>query len=234
MALDHHPDMSFADQLAAVQDWWRDAGVDHAFVDEPLAMLAEPEVEAPPPARVRPVAAVVETAPAAPLIAVQDLPADLAAFREWWCSPASPLPGPPAPRIAPRGEVGAKLMLIAPMPEQEDSESLLTGPQGRMLRNMLAALGLSEDDAYFATALPAAMQMPDWNGLAASGLGAVIAHHIALAQPERVLLMGSPLADMLGQTSQPLLATFAPDQLLAHPRQRARLWPRLLDWMPAQ
>jgi len=233
MALEHHPDLSFADQLAAVQDWWRDAGVDHAFVDEPLAMLAEPEVAAPPPARVRPVAPVVEAAPAAPLFTAHDLPADLAAFREWWCDPASPLPGPPAPRVAPRGEVGAKLMLIAPMPEQDDSESLLSGPQGRMLLNMLRALGISEADAYFATALPAAMQMPDWDGLAATGLGTVIAHHIALAQPQRVLVLGSPLAAMLGEIAQPTLATFAPDQLLAHPRQRARLWPRLLDWMPA-
>ena len=234
MSLDHQPDMSFADQLAAVQDWWRDAGVDHAFVDEPLAMLREPEVAAPPPARAKPPKPVAEAAPAAPLFTAHALPADLAGFREWWCDPASPLPGPPAPRIPPRGGVGAKLMLIAPMPEQQDSDSLFSGPQGRLLHNMLAALGLSEGDAYFAAALPAAMQMPDWDGLAASGLGTVIAHHITLAQPERVLLLGSPLAAMLGEIAPPTLATFAPDQLLAHPRQSARLWPRLLDWMPQQ
>lgn len=234
MALDHPSDMSLADQLAAVEGWWRDAGVDSVFEDEPQAMLREPEVEAPPPVRAKVVVAEVAQTPAAPLIDAQDLPQDLSAFREWWCNPASPLPGPPAPRIAPRGEVGAKVMLIAPMPEADDSAELFAGPQGRMLRNMLSALGLSEGEAYFATALPAAMQMPDWDGLTATGLGPVIAHHIALARPQQVLLLGSPLAPMLGQIAPPLLAALAPDQLLAHPRQRARLWARLLDWMPAE
>lgn len=232
MALDHHPDMSLAEQLYAVQGWWRDAGVDCAFVDEPQTMLREPEVAAPPPARAKAQAAEVVAAPAAPLIAAKDLPQDLAAFRQWWCDPASPLPGPPAPRIAPMGEPGARLMLLALMPEAGDSAELFSGPQGRMLRNMLAALGLSEGEAYFATALPSAMQMPDWDGLAASGLGTVIAHHIALAMPERVLLLGNPLAPLLGELAIPTLTAYAPDQLLAHPRQRARLWPRLLDWMP--
>ena len=234
MSLDHQPDMSFADQLAAVQDWWRDAGVDYAFVDEPLAMLREPEVAAPPPARVKPPKPVAEEAPAAPLFTAQALPADLAAFREWWCDPASPVPGPPSPRIAPIGEAGAKLMLIALMPETGDTAELFAGPQGRMLRAMLGALGIGEEQAYFATALPAAMEMPDWDGLTASGLGAIIAHHITLARPERVLLLGNPLASMVGQSDTPTLATFAPDQLLAHPRQRARLWARLLDWMPPE
>jgi DNA polymerase len=125
-------------------------------------------------------------------------------------------------------------MLIALMPEAVDSTDLFSGPEGRLLRNMLAALGVGEQQAYFATALPAAMQMPDWEGLAASGLGAVLSHHVSLARPERVMLLGNPLAPMLGEIAPPLLAALAPDQLLAHPRQRSRLWARLLDWMPAQ
>ena len=232
MALDHPSDMSLAQQLAAVQEWWLDAGVDCAFVDEPQAMLREPEAAAPPRARVKVVVAEEVAAAPAELIPAQDLPADLAAFREWWCDPASPLPGPPAPRIAPIGEPGAKLMLIAPMPERDDTARLFDGPQGRMLRNMLGALGIGEDETYFATALPAAMSMPGWEGLAATGLGAITAHHITLARPERVLLLGNPLAPLVSGNDIPTLATFAPDQLLAHARQRARLWSRLLDWMP--
>ncbi len=234
MVLDHPSDMSLAQQLAAVQEWWLDAGVDCAFVDEPQAMLREPEAAAPPRARVKVAAVEVEAAVPAPLVAAQDLPADLGAFREWWCDSASPVPGPAAPRIAPIGDAGAKLMLIALMPEAGDTAELFAGPQGRMLRAMLGALGIGEGQAYFATALPAAMDMPDWDGLTATGLGGIITHHITLARPERVLLLGNPLVPMVGQSDTPTLATFAPDQLLAHARQRARLWSRLLDWMPPE
>jgi len=234
MALDHPSDMSLSDQLAAVQGWWCDAGVDFAFVDEPQAMLREPKPDAPKPARAKVPVAEQEAAPAAPMIDISGLPQDLAAFRQWWCDPASPLPAPPGSRPAPVGEAGARLMLIVPMPETGDSAELLSGPQGQMVRNLLAALGVSEAEAYLATALPTAMEMPDWDGLGASGLGAIIAHHIALARPQRVLLLGSPLAALIGPGEIPMLPAYAPDQLLAHPRQRARLWARLLDWMPPE
>ena len=91
MALDHPSDMSLAQQLAAVQEWWLDAGVDCAFVDEPQAMLREPEAAAPVRSRVKVVVAEEVVAAPAELIPAQDLPADLAAFREWWCDPASPI-----------------------------------------------------------------------------------------------------------------------------------------------
>ena len=124
-------------------------------------------------------------------------------------------------------------MIIAPMPETGDGPDLFTGPGGIMIRNMLAALELDQDAAYFATALPSLITAPDWDGLAAAGLGAVLAHHISLAQPRRVLLLGSTLARILPQEpAVPVLSAFAPEQLLAHPRQRARLWKRLLEWMP--
>ena len=69
MALDHPSDMSLAQQLAAVQDWWLDAGVDCAFVDEPQAMLREPEVAAPPRSRTKVIAVEAEAIAPAPLVA---------------------------------------------------------------------------------------------------------------------------------------------------------------------
>lgn len=234
MALDLPSDLSLADQIAAVQGWWRDAGVDCAFADEPVRWLKEPEPEQAEPQRQRaaPVAAPAPAALTAPSITAADLPGDLAAFRQWWCDPASPLPCPPAPRLAPLGEPGARLMLLAPMPEDGDTGQVLSGPQGRLLRAILAALEVAEDEAYFATALPAAMAMPDWDGLRAEGLDVVTRHHIALARPQRLLVLGRPLAPLVEHAELPCLATYAPDQLLANARLRAGLWQRLLDWMP--
>ncbi len=232
MALHQHPDLSLAQQLAAAQDWWRVAGVDCAFVDEPQAMLRAEVAEVAAPAR-KAMPVVEETAPpVAPALNAADLPQTLAAFADWWCDPASPLPQVSGLRVPPRGEAAARLMIVVPMPEAGDVE-LLSDIQGRMIGNMLKALGIAPDAAYFASALPAPMAVPDWEGLAAGGLGTVLAHHIALARPDRVLLLGSPLAKLLvEEPAMPMLAAFAPDQLLAHPRQRARLWGRLLDWMP--
>jgi len=233
MTMHHHPDLSLAQQYAAARAWWHDAGVDLLFEDEPQAMLREPEAEAPKPVRAALPVAEVVAAPAPPVFAAANLPQTLADFAEWWCDPATPLPGTGAPRIAPRGKAGAKLMVLAPMPEAGDSAELFSGSQGRMLSAMLKALEVDPASAYFAAALPSPMTTPDWDGFAASGLGTVLAHHIALARPERVLLLGSPLARMLpGEPAIPTLASYAPDQLIDHPRQRARLWHRLLEWMP--
>ena len=235
-------DLTLAEQLAATQDWWREAGVDCVFVDEPQALL-KPAVDEAAAAPESAAQAIEAPAPPPPLLAL-DLPGDLAAFGEWWVDPASPLPGPPLGRIGPRGAVEAPLMVLVPMPEGEDRDSLLSGAQGRLVRNMLRALGLGEDEAYIATALPATMALPDWEALAASGLGAVVRHHVALARPKRLLLLGNGLPVLLGldgpqrtaipteQGDMPVLTAFAPDQLLGHPRQMARLWQRLLDWMP--
>lgn len=236
---ENRPDMSLAEQYGAALEWWRDAGVDCDFSDEAEAWLKEAEE---PAAKEMAAPKKKAEAPPAPSISATDLPQDLSAFREWWVSPESRLPAGPGQRIAPRGEAGAKLLFLVPMPEMDDRDALLGGPQGIMLANICKALGIAPDVAYFASAIPAHMAMPDWDALGADGLGAAVHHHIALARPERVLLFGSKLPALLGHDPAappegftqvgdiPALATFAPERLLDHPRQRSRLWQRLLEW----
>lgn len=246
--MNNHHQMSLAEQLAATQDWWRAAGVDFDYLDEPKPWLkAADEVEE-TAARPADVARVEELAePPPPQIAITDLPQDLASFTSWWNDPGSPIPGAANHRIAPRGEAGAKLMVIVGAPEPGDSDALLQGPQGQLVANILRALGLTFDHAYIAGALPSSMAEPDWSDLNRRGLGTILGHHIALARPERVLVFGNSLPLLLGHHADappegltqfetpagklPVLTTFAPDRLLGHARQRARLWHRLLDWM---
>lgn len=239
LGIDNSQGGTFAGQLAAVNAWWADAGVDHLFLDEPQALLREAA-----PAEVAPAARTpaIDEAPAAtePAFDPATLPGTLADFSSWWRDPETQLPLAHGARVPARGRAEAALMVLVPMPEQGDSEHLLAGPQGALLGNVLRALGLASDAVYLASALPCCTTMPDWSGLARAGLGAITTHHVRLAAPRRVLVLGDGMGQMLGLAQGagtlaelPALAARAPEHLLAHPRERARLWRALLDWMPA-
>ncbi len=240
LGFDNSPAGSFADQLAAINAWWADAGVDHLFDDEPQALLREKidSPEAPPKAAERTPEAQVAPVPS---FDASTLPSSLEAFASWWLDPATELPLAHGNRVPARGTREASLMVLVPMPEAGDSDRLLAGDHGQLIANILRALGLTEDQAYFASALPCPTTMPDWPGLARAGLNAITERHIALAAPQRVLVLGDGMGQMLGLAQGPgqlaeipALAARAPEHLLAHPRQRARLWRALLDWMPSQ
>ena len=77
------------------------------------------------------------------------------------------------PRIAPRGDAGAALMVLVPQPEESDRDRLMSGPQGRLLANILAAMGLEESEVYLAAALPCHTPMADLAMLARLRLSAV-------------------------------------------------------------
>jgi DNA polymerase len=74
----------------------------------------------------------------------------------------------------------------------------------------------------------------------------MVAHHVALAQPRRILVLGRNILPLCGhdpaQSAQklhsfnheggrvPALFAEGLGQLLEKPRLRARLWQRWLDW----
>ncbi len=232
------------DQLAAALDWWREAGVDFDFEDAPGSLLSEPE-EQPSPTASAPRKPAREAVPAAPRIGGDpgDYPQELQAFQQWWLNEESLEPSTPSGRIAPSGNAQARLMVIIPMPEVDDREALLSGPQGRLIANMLRAMQVPADQTYLASALPRHMPMADWAQLAENGMGDVLAHHIALAAPERVLILGRDILGLLGlerkqgvqeiafpKQSIQALASFAPEGLLGNARLRRDLWQRWLDW----
>lgn len=256
---------SLAQEFVSALAWWQMAGVDHDYSDDATAWLADRPAPGTAPAangsareRVQalsPAAAASRTggpvlapppadiAPPRPDLLGESPPADLAAFRQWWMEAPGIAPATGFPRVPPRGSQGAALMVLVPQPEAGDSTALLSGPQGRLLANILAAMGLDESAVYIAAALPSHTPMADMAMLAASGLDAVTAHHIALAAPERLIAFGTGLAPMLGASPQhplreinhglrkvPASLSETLDALMEMPRLKARFWRRWMEW----
>lgn len=238
-----------AEELAAALEWWRKAGVDNAFHDKAAGWLADP-AEAPADAAAAPPTqfATTPASPPKPRLggAPNSWPTDLPAFREWWLSEPSLCDEGTYPRIAPRGEAGAEVLLLVAQPEESDRESLLSGPEGKLLGAMLQAMEVSEASAYFASALPRHTPLPDWESLLASGLREVVAHHIALATPARVIAFGrlasalvphDPAQDAAplryfnhGGVKVPVLDVEDLETLRRRPRARATFWRRWLEF----
>ncbi|MEH6683880.1 MAG: hypothetical protein V7664_05210 [Qipengyuania sp.] len=242
--------------LEGALDWWREAGVDADFADEASGWLAEPKsddaVAAPPPPAPPPIIrkTALERALAQPDgtasgIDRTELPDTLEKFREWWMTAPSLADGALDRRVPPRGVAGAALMVLLPQPFDDDADGVLSGRARAFAEAMLRAMGLAAHEVYVASALPVPTAMPDWTRLAASGLGEVARHHIALAAPQRVLLFGRAQLELFGiareRAREPLSLDCAgkPHPLLAAPdlrnlarsaARRENFWNRWLDW----
>jgi DNA polymerase len=252
--------------VAAAFAWWREAGVDHAFGDEPANWLAPGEEPTATLMRPResgglgPDSGSSEKArgprfrgdaesladAATPVFDAAVLPRDLQAFTAWWLADPRLDDGRTAGRVPPRGERGAALMIIVPEPEREDRESLLSGPQGRLLDAFLTAAGIAPESAYLASALPRHTPVADWAAAVQRGLGAALRRQIELVAPRRVIAFGRNVLPLLGndlpnsglfslelnhgESSVSLLAAADLGALLVRPRAKARLWQQWLDW----
>ena len=232
---------SLAADYAAALDWWREAGVDCDYVDEPTAWLAEPEVEeapaAPPPRTVarKPASPALERAladkPGAPIGGDEaHWPQTLEAFREYWLAEPSLDDGALRDRVLPAGHAGAPLMVLVGQPEEGDAEALLSGPEGAMLGRIVRAMGLEMDKIYLASCLPRVMPLPDWDDLAARGLGEVTRHHIALAAPKRLIAFGKGAALLSEGADIPVLRTSQIETLIRSGERKKRFWNAWLEF----
>jgi DNA polymerase len=244
--MSQRPTSSLAESIAAAQAWWREAGVEHAYSDKPAGWLAD-EAPAAPPATAD-AAPAPAPPPARPRVGGDRAawPQDLAAFGRWWLDEPSLDAGGMHPRLAPRGAAGAALLMLVPMPEEGDREALLSGPQGRLLASFAHAAGLAPEAVAIAAALPRHTPLPDWARLEAGGHGEVLQHLLGLVRPERLMVFGRSILPLLGHApaqgappvselaiqgrTMPLLATYAPENLLKSARERAGLWQRWLEW----
>jgi DNA polymerase len=238
--------------LTAALDWWREAGVDCDYTDAPQDWLAaareEPKRAAAavlPPAP-QPGRAAAPPPEAAPIAQERgNWPATFGAFSQWWLSEPTLAPRG-ANRVPPSGPAGPALMVIVPMPAEDDGEVLLSGKTGRLLDAMIAAFGIDPAQVYRASALPSRIALPDWAGLAGAGLGAVLAHHIALVAPQRLLVFGrGDISTLMGHDSAhtalhlrafnhesgsvPASFEYDLETLLTKPSWKAGVWQRWLE-----
>ena len=248
--MDDRAQLTPDDELKAALDWWREAGVDREFSDEPTKWLAaRPEQSEPQPNQATTRDAEDRAAPSpAPEIVLDrsSLPQDFGDFAEWWLTAPELDAGRTSGRVVPRGNKGSELMVLVPEPEREDREVLLSGPQGRLLGEILRAMGCDESEVYFASALPRHLPGADWQALAGSFIGDVLRHHIQLVSPRRLVAFGGnilPLigndlpqgpADLpeinLGEQRIPLLAARSLPALLDRHRWKDELWKAWLGW----
>lgn len=240
----------FHQQIAAAFDWWRDAGVDSDFTDDPKSWIAaeEPAAQAAPQYKPVPEKRAAEPAPAAK-IEPSSLPANLPAFNDWWLSEPMLDAGRVSGRVPPRGNAGAELMVIVAHPEAADSDTLLSGPQGMGFDAMLVAMGIAPEAAYVASALPRHTPHADWAAAVSAGLGTALLRHIELVSPRRLIVFGDNILPLLGNDlpkspadslkvnhdggKVALLVARELGALLERPRWKAGFWQRWLEWTSA-
>ena len=175
--------MDWRAEAASALNWWREAGVDVLVDDEARDWTARPAATAQPDAPTRPAPAGPE--PEAPL------PATIEAFLDWRYGAKAPEAAMGEPIIPAEGDVAAALMIVTDLPEFDGgSPALLDGAAGKLFDRILGAIGQSRESIYLVplcAARPITGQVPrDLE----EKLGEILRHHIALAAPARLLLLG--------------------------------------------
>jgi uracil-DNA glycosylase family 4 len=220
-----------AGALSAI-GWWLEAGVDTMVDEAPRDWL-----RAVPPAAPAPM-------PATPVLVPEPdpLPATIAAMHARLLDPAL-IPSAPGAALAPVGDTASGLMLLADMPEPDDAAAgqLLSGDAGRLLDRMLGAIGRDRASAYIATMAPVRPAGGRVPPALADELARLALHHVALAQPRMLLLLGDGpcrallgigLAEARGRIHDlnhrggtvAAVATFPPRYLLREQGAKAKAW----------
>jgi DNA polymerase len=211
--------------------WWLESGVDVAVQEEARDWLKPP---------------MPRTAAAPAPVANIATPSHetLADLQQWLASSAQlPLASATARRILPHGPEQAAVMLLSDSPALEDfaASQPIGGEAWQLATRMLAAIGMSADDAYSASLscfhTPGA-RMSDADREACADLAR---RHIALVQPKRLILFGDgPCLGLLGKRlvearghihkveGVRTIATFHPRHLIKRPLDKSLAWRDLL------
>ena len=242
-------------------DWWSLAGVDALVGETPAGWLVVPPANDPAPRQAKIAAIAPESEPAPLPAALQrqevveapvakgpvELPADWPAFQSWLAEhPDVPGSQWDARRVLPVGNAGAPLMLLTAWPEIDDQRdgALFTGPAGNLLDAMLRAIGMTRGDTYMASLAITRPPGGRCDEKDAADLDRLLWHHLRLARPGRLLLIGSDIVRMAAKLALPdargtlldinqdggkveAVAIAHPAMLLARPAQKAAAWDSL-------
>lgn len=243
----------------SICDWWSLAGVDALVGEEPAGWLVLPPANDAAPPKLKAPAAEPEAMPLPAALQRQEapitpaakgpvvFPEDWAAFQTWLADDPD-VPGSQwdARRVLPAGNPGAPLMLLTAWPEVDDQRdgTLFAGPAGTLLDAMLRAIGASRADCYVASLAITRPPGGRFDERDMADLDRLLWHHLRLAGPERLLLIGSDivrmaaniaLADARGRLldvnqdgrKMETVAVAHPAMLLARPAHKAAAWDSL-------
>jgi len=240
-------------EAASLLAWWLEAGVDVAVQEEPRDWRRP----VPPPAPLGEVSAQrtegawqASPKPQAPSAPVGAPPAvgggaeTLDAFHAWLAETSDlPLFRTGAARALPHGPAEAELMLIGGIPGAEDVAEgrPIGGTAWQLAIRMLAAIGLTPDQAYVAAVTCFANAGTRFSEADTAACRETILRQIALAKPKRLLLLGDAPAKLLldqamasarGKVHKiagvPAVVTFPPRHLIQHPQHKPLAWADLL------
>ena len=240
-------------------DWWSLAGVDALVGEVPAGWLAVPAANDPPAKPKTAPPADAEPAPLPSVLQRRETPVEAEpkgpvvfpdawdAFQSWLADDPD-VPGSQwdARRVLPVGKAEAPLMLLTAWPEIDDQRdgALFSGPAGPLLDAMLRAIGTTRADCYLASLAVTRPPGGRCDERDAAELDRLLWHHLRLAKPGRLLLVGSDivrmaadlaLADARGKLLDinqdggkvDAVAVAHPAMLLARPAQKAAAWDSL-------
>lgn len=209
--------------VLAMLDWWRQSGVDVLVDESPRDWLAKAR-----PAQARPDAG-----------ASPPLPDSLSALHGRLAAQCDG----EEPPILPSGNAASGLMVLAAMPTAFDTPQtgLFAGSEGRLLDAMLGAIGRDRASTYLATLTPRRPAAGKIDPAELSEHLRLAMHHIALAAPKTLLLLGDGVARALldrpiaaargdahrldlGGVTVNVVVTFSPQMLLERPASKADCW----------
>jgi len=219
-------------EATSVLEWWIESGVDVLVDERPRNWLQEKQTPVHQP----------ESEPESARPDQARVPDTLPLFREWLTSASTGAKAKSKP-VYPQGEEGAEVMLIAEAPGREEAAAgtPVAGEARTLMERMLAAVGLTSAQAYFANlscfyapgAKPNSKNLEECAETARS--------HIALAKPKRLLLLGdAPARALLGKSLAEArghlhrvegirtIVTFHPRFLLDRPSDKGRAWKDLM------
>jgi DNA polymerase len=186
--------------LASYIDWWSDAGLTDPVQDDPCLWVQPPAPANDVPAPLTPTtinhgktAPEWSKKPAPPAVAPTDLPADLASF-DVWLRDHPTVPGAEwSPRrICPIGPECAPIMVLSDMPDPADIAAghLLSGDVGALFDAMLAAIGRTRTELRLGSIALTRPAGGRWDDEGAALLRDIALHHIKIARPAHLLLLG--------------------------------------------
>lgn len=213
--------------------WWLQAGVDTVLQEEPRNWLK------PAPQIRRPAAE-----PSPPPNVTRPSHETLTELQDWLATSAHlPLANAMARRILPSGPQNAAIMLLSDSPSLEDytAGQPIGGEAWVLAQRMLAAIGLTAEQAYCASLSPIHAPGTRLGGQEREDFAEIARRHIRLAAPKRLLLfgdgpslalLGKPIAQARGHVHKVegvrTVATFHPRHLIKRTLDKSLAWQDLL------